>query len=412
MARHDTHRITFTGALGETLAARLDMPNEAVPRAFALFAHCFTCSKETKAATRVSAELAAQGFAVLRFDFTGLGGSEGDFANTNFSSNVADLIAAADWLRDNHQAPSLLIGHSLGGAAVLAAGGDIPEVKAIATIGAPADVEHVLHNFGTDLDRIDSEGVAEVSLAGRRFTIRKQFLDNARAQHLGERIGKLRRALLVLHAPTDAQVGIENAGAIFSAAKHPKSFMSLDGADHLLTDRNDARFAAHVIAAWAARYLPEAQRDDAQGDMDSGDVVRVSETGKGKFQQSVQVGRHRLLADEPASYGGLDTGPAPYDFLSIGLAACTAMTLRMYADRKGLSLGKVTVDVSHGKVHAEDCVECVDGRTGKIDRFERKISIDGGVADDMAGKVLEIADKCPVHRTLEGAGVVVTQLDR
>ncbi|MEM8877289.1 MAG: bifunctional alpha/beta hydrolase/OsmC family protein [Pseudomonadota bacterium] len=412
MAQHDTHRITFTGALGETLAARLDMPSDATPRAFALFAHCFTCSKETKAAKRVSAELAAQGFAVLRFDFTGLGGSEGDFANTNFSSNVADLVAASDWLRDNHHAPSLLIGHSLGGAAVLAAGGDIPEVKAIATIGAPADVEHVLHNFGADLDRIDQDGVAEVSLAGRPFTIKKQFLENARAQDLKERIGKLRRALLVLHAPTDAQVGIENAGAIFSAAKHPKSFMSLDGADHLLTDRNDARFAAHVIAAWAARYLPESEDDKAVDDMDSGDVVRVTETGKGKFQQSVQAGRHSMFADEPASYGGLDSGPAPYDFLSIGLAACTAMTLRLYADHKGINLGKVSVDVSHGKVHAEDCAECLDGRTGKIDRFERTILIEGGVAEDITGKILEIADKCPVHKTLESASVVVTQLDR
>jgi uncharacterized OsmC-like protein len=270
----------------------------------------------------------------------------------------------------------------------------------------------VLHNFGADLDRIDNDGVAEVSLAGRPFTIKKQFIENAREQNLKARIGKLRRALLVMHAPTDAQVGIENAGAIFSAAKHPKSFMSLDGADHLLTDRHDARFAAHVIAAWAARYLPAMAEEPAEDNMDSCDVVRVSETGRGKFQQSVQSGRHRLLADEPTSFGGLDTGPAPYDFLSIGLAACTAMTLRIYADRKGMALGNVTVDVTHGKVHAEDCVECVDGRTGKIDRFDRKISVEGGISDDVAAKVLEIADKCPVHKTLESASAVITELDQ
>jgi uncharacterized OsmC-like protein/fermentation-respiration switch protein FrsA (DUF1100 family) len=406
-------KVTFTGAQGSQLAARLDMPSGGPARAFAIFAHCFTCSKDTKAASRVSSELAAQGFAVLRFDFTGLGGSEGDFANTSFSSNIADLVAAADWLRENHQAPALLVGHSLGGAAVLAAGGDIPEVKAIATIGAPSDVEHVLHNFHADLDRIEKEGVADVSLAGRPFTIRKQFLDDARGQNLVDRIAKLRRAVLVLHAPTDAQVGIENAGAIFAAAKHPKSFVSLDGADHLLTGREDGRFAAHVIAAWAARYIParDETTSPSQSVADIGDVVRVVETGNGKFQQSVQSGKHHFLADEPASYGGLDSGPAPYDFVAMGLAACTAMTLRMYADRKGMALGKVTVDVTHGKIHAEDCAECAEGRAGKIDRFERKIAIEGGVSADVSAKILEIADKCPVHRTLESSSVVATRLE-
>lgn len=398
-------RIEFEGSQGDMLAARLDAPNGPV-RGYALFAHCFTCSKDVFAASRIASALAAHGIATLRFDFTGLGASEGEFANTNFSSNVADLVAAANWLRENHGAPELLIGHSLGGAAVLAAAGDIAELKAVATIGAPADADHVVHNFQASLDTIETDGEATVSLAGREFTIKKQFLEDVRGTSLKERISALKPALIVFHAPLDQTVGIDNASAIFSAARHPKSFISLDGADHLLSRRQDAVFVADVLAGWANRFLPSAERPKSPP---SG-VVRVRETHQGKFQQDVLVDDHHLLADEPSSVGGDGTGPSPYDYLSIALGTCTSMTLRMYADFKKLQLGRVTVDVTHGKVHADDCKDCGEGKTGKIDRFERIISVDGEISPELQDKLEEIAGKCPVHRTLEAEAAVVTKV--
>ena len=398
-------RIEFPGSQGGILAARLDSPN-AVVRGYALFAHCFTCSKEVFAASRIASALAGHGIATLRFDFTGLGASEGEFANTNFSSNVADLLAAANWLRENHAAPELLIGHSLGGAAVLAAAGDISELKAVATIGAPSDADHVVRNFQASLDTIESSGEAKVSLAGREFTIKKQFLDDVRGSRLKDRIAALKTALIVFHAPLDQTVGIGNASAIFSSARHPKSFISLDGADHLLSRRQDAVFVADVLAGWANRFLPASERLRAA----PAGVIRVRETQNGKFQQDVLVDDYQLLADEPSSAGGDGTGPSPYDFLSIALGACTSMTLRMYADFKKLHLGRVTVDVSHGRVHADDCRDCGEGRTGKIDRFERTISVDGEISPELRGKLEEIAGKCPVHRTLKAEAVVVTRV--
>ncbi|MBU2583004.1 MAG: bifunctional alpha/beta hydrolase/OsmC family protein [Alphaproteobacteria bacterium] len=404
----DSNRISFRGANGHDLAARLDLP-AGKPRAYALFAHCFTCSKDLAAARRIAKGLSEQGIGVLRFDFTGLGHSKGEFANTNFSSNVADLIAAADYLRSNQQAPAILIGHSLGGAAALAAAGKIPEVKAVATIGAPADVGHVLHQFGASLDEVRTSGKADVSLGGRPFSIQQQFVDDAEGQNLKAAIASMKKALLVLHAPTDEVVGIDNAAAIFTAAKHPKSFISLDAADHLLTRPQDAAYAAQVIAAWAARFLPE---EEVVADEGVDDVV-VTETGAGKFQNIVRSGRHRLLADEPRSVGGLDSGPSPYDYLSIALGACTAMTLRMYADRKNVDLGRISVSVHHGKVdaaHCEDCEGAAEGREGRIDRFERIISVEGEIAPELRGKLVEIAGKCPVHRTLEAGSAVVTRV--
>ncbi len=398
-------RIEFPGSQGGMLAARLDTPNGAV-RGYALFAHCFTCSKDVFAASRIASSLAGHGIATLRFDFTGLGASEGEFANTNFSSNVADLLAAASWLRENHAAPELLIGHSLGGAAVLAAAGDIAELKAVATIGAPSDADHVVHNFHASLDTIETSGQATVSLAGREFTIKKQFLDDVRGASLKDRIAALKPALIVFHAPLDQTVGIENASAIFSAARHPKSFIALDGADHLLSRRQDAVFVADVLAGWANRFLPAAERLQPA----PAGVVRVRETRKGKFQQDVLVEDYQLLADEPSSAGGDGSGPSPYDYLSIALGTCTSMTLRMYADFKKQQLGRVTVDVSHGKVHVEDCGDCGEGRTGKIDRFERTISVEGGISPELRDKLEEIAGKCPVHRTLEAEAVVVTKV--
>ena len=399
-------KVTFTGSQGEPLSALLDLP-AGPAEAYAVFAHCFTCSKDIFAAARIAGALAARGIGVLRFDFTGLGMSGGEFANTNFSSNVEDLLCAVDFLRREHQAPAILIGHSLGGAAVLAAAGDVPEAKAVATIAAPADADHVIHNFKADLSRIEETGEAEVTLAGRKFSIRKQFLDDVREQNLATRISSLRKALLVFHAPLDQTVGIENAAKIFDAAKHPKSFISLDDASHLLARRSDALYVADVLAAWASRYIGSEVADDAGGDPEN---VTVTETGAGKFQQRVARGPHRLIADEPESYGGLGSGPNPYDFLSIALGACTSMTLRMYADKKGIDLGRVSVEVAHAKVHAKDCAECAEGREGYIDRFERTIHIEGGIAPELEAKIVEIAGKCPVHRTLEKSSAVVTKL--
>lgn len=401
-------KVEFDGAHGAKLAARMDMPAGNV-RAYALFAHCFTCSKDIAAARHIAGALSAEGIAVLRFDFTGLGGSGGDFSSTDFSSNIEDLNRAVDYLRENFEAPQLLIGHSLGGAAVLAAAGDVPEVRAVATIGAPSDADHVVHNFGAKLDEIREKGVSEVDLAGRPFTIRREFVENLEAQMVRDRVGALGKALLVMHAPLDATVGIENATNIFVAAKHPKSFVSLDKADHLLSREEDAAYAARVIAAWASGYI---DAENQATETEQVDGVEVRETGLGKFQSTVATGSHRMLADEPVSYGGFDSGPTPYDYLSAALGACTTMTLRLYADRKNLPISNITTKVLHNKVHAPDCEDCsheAQEKGGRIDRFERQISYDGDVDAETRARILEIADKCPVHKTLEAGSAVVTR---
>jgi len=390
-------RFDFPNASGERLAALLDRPTGA-PRAFALFAHCFTCGKDLRAARRIADGLTARGIAVLRFDFTGLGASEGEFANTNFSSNVADLVAAANHLREVERAPALLIGHSLGGAAVLAAAGDVPEAHAVATIAAPADPSHVTGLLKDHVDEIRSRGEVEVSLAGRPFRIRREFLDDVAEQRLDEKIGQLRKALLVMHAPGDDIVGIDNATHIFLAAKHPKSFVSLADADHLLGNPRDAAYVADVIAAWAGRYLDmEAATETAAA---GPRAVVVTETRAGKFQQIITVGRHSLIADEPVAVGGLDSGLGPYDLLLAGLGACTAMTLRLYADRKQLPLERVSVKLAHSRVHAEDCETC-ETKEGMLDRIDKEITVEGALDEDARARLLEIAEKCPVNRTLK-----------
>jgi len=404
MAPH-TQPVSFPGASGATLSARLDAPAEP-PRAYALFAHCFTCSKDTKAATYISTALAERGIAVLRFDFTGLGGSEGDFANTNFSSNVGDLVAATDFLRRNYRAPAILIGHSLGGAAVLAAAPDIPECTAVATIGSPFDPKHVLRLISTSAQTIAREGEAEVEIAGRAFRIKKQFLDDIQGQKLGEIIARLGKALMVMHSPRDAIVDIDSAARIFTAAKHPKSFVSLDPADHLLSRREDAIYAGHLIAAWGERYLPARPRDLPAAPPGK---VLVSETREGKFTNQVIVGRHVIRADEPIAAGGLDTGLSPYDLLCAALGACTAMTIRLYADLKGIPLERISVELQHEKIHAADCAEC-ETREGKIDRIERLIGLEGNLDELQRQKLLDIANKCPVHRTLHSEVVIPTRL--
>ena len=403
----ESRKIEFPGHSGEMLAARLDLP-DGTPKAFALFAHCFTCSKDIFAASRIAAELSAEGIAVLRFDFTGLGASEGEFANTNFSSNVQDLLEAVAYLEKEHEAPAILIGHSLGGAAVLAAAPHVEGAKAIVTIGAPSDAEHVAHNFGAKLDEIAKDGEADVELAGRTFKIKKQFLDDIAGQNVLDAVKGMKKALLVCHAPMDETVGVKNATDIFVAAKHPKSFLSLESADHLLRKKSDSIYAARCIAAWAARYIGAIDDSAAPKPLPDGQVV-VEETGTGQFIQSVQVGAHVLTADEPASVGGDNTGPAPYDYLLAGLGACTSMTLRMYANRKRLPLDKVSVLLSHTKIHADDCADC-ETKEGKIDEITREITITGDLDDDQRARLLEIADKCPVHRTLEREVKVRTAL--
>lgn len=398
-------RFDFPNPAGQRLAALLELP-AGPPRAYALFAHCFTCGKNNLAATRIARTLAAHGIACLRFDFTGLGASEGDFANTHFSSNVDDLLAAAAHLEKTRAAPTILIGHSLGGAAVLAAAGALPSVRAVVTIAAPADPGHVTGLFRQRLDEIRDKGEIDVQLAGRTFTITRAFVDDVAEQRLAEKIATLRKALLVMHAPGDRTVGIDNASRIFAAAKHPKSFVSLDDADHLLGRGIDAAYAANVIAAWAERYVEAEAAAPAESEPG---IVTVAETGAGRYQQLVTVGPHRLTADEPQSVGGLGSGPGPYDLLLAGLGACTSMTLRMYAERKQLPLDRVTVRLRHRKIHAADCAEC-ETKEGMLDRIERTITLDGDLDAATRTRLLEIADKCPVHRTLKSEIDITTRL--
>jgi putative redox protein len=400
-------RFQFTSSEGHQLAAALDLP-EREPIAYALFAHCFTCGKDVLAARRIALELANSGIAVLRFDFTGLGSSEGEFANSTFSSNVADLVLAADHLRKTHKAPAILIGHSLGGAAILAAAGQIAEAKAVITIAAPSDPAHVTHFFNDKIEDIRSQGNVEVSLAGRPFNIKREFLDDIAEHNLMAQIAKLHKALLVMHSPTDDTVGIENATKIFLAARHPKSFVTLADSDHLLSKKSDAIYAADLIAAWVTRYLdPLTAERAAAASSAAPRNVMVRETRDSKYQNEVIVGPHHLFADEPAAVGGADSGPGPYDYVLAGLGACTSITMRMYADRKLLPLDRVTVTLSHSKIHAEDCAEC-ETKVGMLDRFDRVIRIEGALDAEQRKKLMEIADKCPVHRTLESEIHIVT----
>jgi len=389
-----SQRFDFPNAKGERLAALLDLPLDK-PRAFALFAHCFTCGKDVHAAKRIAEGLTELGIAVLRFDFTGLGASEGEFKNTHFSSNVVDLVAATNHLRKEAHAPSLLIGHSLGGAAVLAAASQISEARAVVTIAAPAEAAHVSNLFRGKIEDIKAKGEVEVELGGRPFKIAREFLEDIESQKLSGHIANLRKALLIFHSPTDEIVGIDNATKIFVTAKHPKSFVSLAGADHLLSKRSDSAYVANVIAAWAERYL-DMPGMDTKGETQG---VTVAETRRGKLQQEITAGSHRFLADEPVSVGGLGSGPTPYDLLLAALGACTSMTVRLYADRKGIPLDRVSVRLQHSRVYAADCAEC-ETKEGMVDTIDRAITFEGNLDGGTRARLLEIADKCPVHRTL------------
>lgn len=400
-------KIEFSSATGQTLVGKLDLP-KGRPLAYALWAHCFSCTKDILAASRVAAGLTSRGIAVLRFDFTGLGSSDGEFANTNFSSNVEDLVAAADHLRAHFEAPQVLIGHSWGGTAVLAGAHRIPEAKAVCTIAAPSDPAHVSHVFQTSIADIEADGEASVLLAGRPFRIKKQFLDDIADRALLEKVTKLKKALLIFHSPTDAQVGIENAAEIYGAAKHPKSFVSLDNADHLLSRKVDAEYVASVIASWAGRYIESRETRDEV--IATPGTVVVAEAGVGKFANDISIGgRHRLRADEPESYGGDDTGPTPYEFLLAGLGACTSMTMRMYAERKGLSLERALVTLKYSRVHAVDTEGC-EKKDAKVDRIDVDIELTGDLDAEGRKKIVEISEKCPVHRTLLSDMIIKTHV--
>ena len=400
-------KVSFPNASGQTLSGILDVPAGA-PVAYALFAHCFTCSKNLKAATNIARAMTEAGIAVLRFDFTGLGDSGGAFEDTSFSSNVNDLLSAADWLGSEYRSPEILFGHSLGGTAVLQAAPKVPSAVAVATIGSPADPSHVAHMFRESEQELRDKGIAEVQLGGRPFSVREAFLDDLDKHDLPGAVGKLRKALLIMHSPLDEIVEVENASALFAAAKHPKSFVSLDKADHLLSREADSRYAGEVLASWAARYLPVS---DTPGDVaiDAPEGTVVARTFIDGFRTEVQSGDHSLLADEPLSVGGGNAGPSPYDLLSAALATCTSMTLKMYASHKKIDLKSATVRVRHGKIHAEDCVDC-ESNSGKVDAFQRELILDGNLSDEQRQRMLEIADRCPVHKTLHGETKVRTSL--
>ena len=397
----------FKGSGGNQLSALLDLPADGRPEAFALFAHCFTCTKNLKSINHISRALTRERVAVLRFDFTGLGESEGDFADTNFSTNIADLVAAADFLESEYEAPKILVGHSLGGAAVLQAAGKIRSSKAVAVIGAPADPAHVMRHFKEHQETIALDGEAEVAIEGRSFRIKKQFLDDLGAVQMEKAVRNLKKALLIFHSPVDNTVGIDNAAKIFQYARHPKSFISLDQADHLLMNANDARYVGAMIASWVRKYLsidrPEiTERNIARNRV----VARIGETG---FRTEIMANGLSLVADEPVSVGGTNMGPTPYDYLVAGLGACTAMTLRMYADRKQWPLKEVVVSLSHKKIHATDCQVCEKDQV-MVDRIERDVEVKGLLDASQSKRLMEIADRCPVHRTLESKVEIKTRL--
>lgn len=398
-------KINFTNAEGQQLVGRLELPINQHPHNFAIFAHCFTCNKNLSAVKNITRELTSNGFGVLRFDFTGLGESEGDFENTNFSGNVDDLISASNYLKENYTAPTLLIGHSLGGAAVIFAASNIDSVKAVATIGAPSNPKHVEHLIQSSVEEIKTNGIANVNIGGRPFTIKKQFLDDIETKSLPDVAKNLRKALLVMHSPQDTTVGIANAEEIYIAARHPKSFVSLDGADHLLMRKEDSIYVGSVIASWAKRYISIPKTNTVS----TTHQAVASLDAEDGFTTQMTVGNHTMMADEPTSYGGNDFGPSPYELVSAGLSACTAMTVQMYVKRKGWDLQNIEVHTSHTKV-AKQAIENGEQKEIKVDTFNREIKLKGNLDEKQIQRILQIADKCPVHKTLHSDIDVVTKI--
>jgi uncharacterized OsmC-like protein/fermentation-respiration switch protein FrsA (DUF1100 family) len=401
-------KISFPGADGSQLSARLSLPPDGEVVACALFAHCFTCSKDLKPAVNISRALTQQRIAVLRFDFTGLGESEGDFADTTFSSNIEDLVAAAEYMGRELEGPAILVGHSLGGAAVLQAASHIESVRAVATIGAPFDPAHVKHLFEGSLEAIEERGEADVVLAGRRFTVGRQFVRDLDGHHMEQTIARLRRPLLIFHSPVDETVSIDNAALIFKAARHPRSFVSLDDADHLLMNERDSLYVGSVLAAWALRYIEAPPEPDSLDALRADNRVAVR-SASGSFRTEILARGHSLIADEPTAAGGGNLGPTPYDLLAAALGACTTMTLRLYADRKQWPLEEAVVRLQHSRIHAEDEDRLEDG-DARLDRLDRELTLTGPLDDGQRARLLEIADRCPVHRTLSAGVRIETQL--
>ena len=400
----ETINVKFNNANGVELTGFLDLPTTQKAHNYVLFAHCFTCNKNFLAVRNISRALTSRGFGVLRFDFTGLGDSEGEFADSNFSGNVEDLVSAAEFLKTHYEAPTLLIGHSLGGAAVIFAANELPTVQAIATIGTPATLTHVKRLIQGEIDEINSRGSATVNIGGRSFKIKKQFLDDLESRELSDVVSAMKKSILILHSPQDNIVEIGNAEKLYIAAKHPKSFISLDGADHLLSRRVDSLYVGDLIGSWAIRYLEIPETSALKSDLKV-----IASLGEEGFTTNIKAGRHNFIADEPVSFGGNDFGPTPYDLLSAGLASCTSMTIQMYARRKKWSVGTVETHVEHSKSHAQDCEEC-ERPLAKIDTFTRKITINGNLDESQLVRILEIADKCPVHKTLHEKVQIITSL--
>ncbi len=402
-----SQKVTFDNGKGQLLEGRLDFPADRLPHNYAIFAHCFTCGKDFSAARNISRSLASEGFGVLRFDFTGLNKSEGDFSNTNFTTNVEDISAAAKYLKENYKAPSLLAGHSLGGAAVLFAGSQIDSVKAVTTIGAPSNPAHVQKQLGGAIDVIKQEGEAKVTLANRPFTFKKQFIDDLASMSCVNAAKELRgKALLIFHSPQDATVNIKNAEEIYLSAHHPKSFVTLDGSEHLLIDKKNAAYVGQVIAGWAARYISMPIEEEIK----TVHQVVASLHDEDVYTTEMKLGKHYLKADEPESVGGHDFGPTPYELVSAGLSACTAITIQMYARRKGWKIDNVEVHTDYGKEYVKDCETCEES-IKKIDVFNRSIKIEAtDLSEKQISRIMQIADKCPVHKTLTTDTRVVTTL--
>lgn len=399
--------VRFPNATGQLLAGKLEIPAHGKPRAYALYAHCFTCGKDVRAAFNICHALASHGIATLRFDFTGLGESQGVFADTTFSTNISDLVAAAKFLTANYQAPKILVGHSLGGTAVLEAAHSIPSCIAVATVAAPANPEHVARLLGSARTLVETQGEADVLLAGRKFHFKKAFLDDLATQQWKDSIRGLRKPLLIFHSPMDTTVDISNAAEIFTTALHPKSFVALNNADHLLSKDEDSEYVGLMLAAWASKYLGELGVKPAVSPAAEGEVV--AQINRDHYRTEMYAGPHLLVADEPQAVGGTDAGPSPYGYLTSALGACTAITLRMYADHKQWPLEGVTVRLSHDKIHAQDCATC-ETKEGKIDKFEREIELHGALSTEQKQRLLEIANKCPVHQTLHSEVIVETRL--
>lgn len=390
------------------LFARLELPANGKVRHFAIFAHCFTCNSNLSVVRYISQTLTTHGFGVVRFDFTGLGRSHGDFADTNFSGNIEDLLIVADYLEKNHQAPALLVGHSLGGAAVLAAAAQMDSVQAVATIGAPAEVGHVTHLFANGLDEIETTGEAQVSIGGRPFKIKKQFIDDLQSKDLLDTVKGLRIPFLIMHSPQDEIVGIDNAAKLYHAAFHPKSFISLDGADHLLSAKEDAVYVANMIGTWAGKYFPEPEEETLST---KGEQVLVHLNLENKFTSEVFTPHHTLIADEPASVGGDNLGPSPYEYLNAALGACTVMTLKMYAERKGWDLQEVFCYVTYSKKHTDDLPADLEvEKMGYIDHIQKTLEFVGNLDEKQRQRLKEIASRCPVHRTLISPTIIDTKL--